>query len=77
MKKGMNQKIEEITTRTLIVGVDIAKRLHYARFVDYRGTEVGKTVSFTSDKNGFEKIISQIEKICKLKTKKIWQPHKK
>jgi len=67
MKQGMKQKIEEITSHTLIVGVDIAKKLHWARFVDYRGIEIGKAVSFTSDKNGFEKIISQIEKISKSK----------
>jgi len=67
MKKGMNAKIEEITSRTLIVGVDIAKKVHWARFVDYRGIETGKAVSFTSDKSGFEKIITQIKNICKSK----------
>ena len=68
MKNKINAKIEEITINTLIVGVDIAKSVHYARFVDYRGMEVGKTVSFTSDKKGFEKIITQIDKICNMKT---------
>jgi transposase len=67
MKNKINAKIEEITVNTLIVGVDIAKETHWARFVDYRGMEIGKTVSFTSDKKGFEKIIAQIESICKSK----------
>ena len=67
MKNRINEKIEEITVNTLIVGVDIAKETHWARFVDYRGMEIGKTVSFTSDKKGFEKIIAQIETICKSK----------
>jgi transposase len=67
MKNRINAKIEEITVNTLIVGVDIAKETHWARFVDYRGMEVGKTVSFASDKKGFEKIIAQIETICKSK----------
>jgi transposase len=71
MKKGINAKIEEITAQTLIVGVDIAKTVHWARFVDYRGLEVGKTVSFTSDKKGFELIITQIEKIINSKVLKI------
>jgi transposase len=71
MKKGINAKIEEITVQTLIVGVDIAKTVHWARFVDYRGLEVGKTVSFTSDKKGFESIIAQIEKIIKSKVLKV------
>ncbi|MDR0302109.1 MAG: IS110 family transposase [Treponema sp.] len=67
MKNRINAKIEEITANTLIVGVDIAKETHWARFVDYRGMEAGKTVSFTKDKKGFEKIIAEIEKICKSK----------
>jgi transposase len=71
MKKGINAKIEEITPQTLIVGVDIAKTVHWARFVDYRGLEVGKTVSFTSDKKGIESIITQIEKIIKSKVLKV------
>jgi transposase len=70
MKNMINTKIEEITPTTLIVGVDIAKEVHYARFVDYRGSEVGKTVSFRSDRAGFEDIISQIEKIIKSKVLK-------
>jgi transposase len=71
MKNVINAKIEEITPQTLIVGVDIAKTVHWARFVDYRGIEVGKTVSFTSDKKGFELIIAQIEKIIKSKVMKV------
>ena len=70
MKKGTNAKIEEITAQTLIVGVDVAKTVHWARFVDYRGMEVGKTVTFTSDKSGFENIVTQIEKIINSKIKK-------
>ena len=70
MKNGTNAKLAEITFNTLIVGVDIAKEVHYARFVDYRGSEAGKTVSFRSDKGGFEHIISQIERICNSKVLK-------
>jgi len=67
MKNRINAKIEEITVNTLIVGVDIAKEVHWARFVDYRGMEIGKAISFTSEKKGFEKIIAEIETICKMK----------
>jgi transposase len=70
MKNKINAKLEEITMNTLIVGVDIAKEVHYARFVDYRGSEVGKTLSFRSDRQGFEHIIAQIEKICNSKVMK-------
>ena len=38
MKMKQNQRITRITEKTLVVGVDIAKRLHVARAVDFRGT---------------------------------------
>jgi len=65
MKNRNNQKLEAITTRTLIVGVDIAKETQWARFVDYRGLELGKAQKFQNDKNGFENILASIEAICK------------
>ena len=62
-----SQKLEVITTSTLIVGVDIAKKLQWARFTDYRGLELGKALKFRNDKNGFETILTSIRTICKLK----------
>jgi len=67
MKNRTSQRIEEITAGTLIVGVDIAKEVHWARFVDYRGVEHGKAVSFKSNRQGFEKIVSKIHDICNAK----------
>jgi len=61
------QKLEAITPSTLIVGVDIAKELQWARFVDYRGLEFGKAFKFRNDKNGFESILASIEANCKNK----------
>ena len=63
MKNQTNQKLEAITTTTLIVGVDVAKSLQWARFVDYRGMEVGKAVYFSNDRAGFELIIAKINEI--------------
>jgi transposase len=67
MKNRMNQRLEEISAATLIVGIDIAKSVHYARFVDYRGREVSKVVSFTCDRQGFERIVAKAEEIVNLK----------
>ena len=64
MKKGINEKIDEITIETLIVGIDISKNVHWARCVDYRGKEVGKAISFRSTREGFEKLILKIKEIC-------------
>jgi hypothetical protein len=56
-----NQKIEAITPRTLIVGVDVAKAVQWARFVDYRGLEQGKALKFPNNKTGFENILASIK----------------
>jgi len=37
MKKHFFSKLAAITPNTLIIGVDIAKNTHWARFTDYRG----------------------------------------
>lgn len=68
MKTNNNAKLEAITHKTLIVGVDIAKLTQWARFVDYRGLELGKAVKFKNDKNGFENILATIEWFCKTKS---------
>ena len=59
-----NQKLEAITPSTLIVGVDIAKAVQWARFVDYRGLEIGKALRFQNDKIGFGNILASIIAIC-------------
>ena len=68
MKNRTNQRIEEITVGTLIVGVDVAKETQWARFVDYRGVEHGKAVSFKNNRKGYESIVIKIHEIIKLKT---------
>ena len=61
-----NRKLEAITPSTLIVGVDIAKAVQWARFVDYRGLEVGKALRFQNDKIGFGNILASIIANCNL-----------
>lgn len=60
-----NKKLEAITAKTIIVGVDIAKKVQWARFVDYRGVEIGKAVKFSNDRIGFETIVAEITRRCK------------
>lgn len=59
-----NQKLEAVTFKTLVVGVDIAKHNHWARFVDCRGIEHNKAIKFENNKNGFNDILSRIYEIC-------------
>jgi len=70
MKNKTDLRLEEITAGTLIVGVDIAKHEQWARFVDYRGVEIGKAFKFKNDLQGFESIVAKICEICKMKTLK-------
>jgi len=67
MKNNNIKKLEAITVSTLVVGVDIAKETQWARFVDYRGLELGKVLKFQNDKKGFESILASIDTICKNK----------
>ena len=54
MNYTQNEKIEQITETTLVVGVDIGSRIHYARAFDWRGRELSKVLKFalTASTNG-------------------------
>lgn len=65
--KDRNIKLEAVTPSTLVVGVDIAKEIQWAKFVNYRGLELGKALKFRNKKNGFDSILASIEAICKNK----------
>lgn len=66
MNKTNFIKLEAITPKTLIVGVDIAKELQWARFTDYRGMEIGRVIKFSNNRAGFENILASIVTTCKL-----------
>ncbi|MCL4378111.1 MAG: IS110 family transposase [Actinobacteria bacterium] len=65
MKAKKKAKLDLIDKDTLIVGIDIGKRKHYARFINLRGYELGKVFSFPNNRDGMEKIVSEIEKAKK------------
>ncbi|HZJ82769.1 MAG TPA: IS110 family transposase [Clostridia bacterium] len=54
MNYTQNEKIMSITEKTLVVGVDIAKEIHYARAFDYRGIELAKVFRFENTREGLE-----------------------
>jgi len=37
-----NKKIEAITEKTLVIGIDVGSETHYARAFDYRGIEYSR-----------------------------------
>ena len=54
MNYTQNEKIEQVTDTTMVVGVDIGSQTHYARAFDNRGRELTKRVfSFQNDIEGF------------------------
>jgi transposase len=57
----MNSKMNQVTENTLVVGMDIAKRVHYACFVDDRGRMIEKALAVHQSREGFE---SLYEKFC-------------
>lgn len=63
MKNTLEKKQDMVTAQTLIVGVDIAKEVQWARFCDQRGREVCKALRFENTTNGFESLSKQIEKL--------------
>ncbi len=63
MNINQNERINQITSSTLIVGVDIAKFKHVARAQDNRGVEFGKPITFENTQAGFELFVSWFKKI--------------
>lgn len=55
MNYTQNEKIMSITERTLVIGIDIAKDVHFARAFDYRGIELSRVIkSFENTAEGFK-----------------------
>ncbi len=69
MNYTQNEKIMSITEKTLVVGVDIAKEIHYARAFDYRGIELAKVFRFENTREGLEAFKEWVGDLVKSKGK--------
>lgn len=58
MNQKQNQRITRITEKTLVVGADIAKKVHVARAVDFRGIELGRDCVFHNNQEGLMRLAS-------------------
>ncbi|MDQ0046457.1 hypothetical protein J2T18_000729 [Paenibacillus polymyxa] len=67
MNSTQNERINQITSSTLIIGVDIAKFKHVARAQDYRGVEFGKAITFENDREGFDCSLAGSERLRRSK----------
>jgi transposase len=64
MKKNpLEKKLDMVTAGTLIVGVDIAKKVQWARFCDHAGREVEKALRFENTTEGFQSLLERIERL--------------
>ncbi|SEL27345.1 Transposase IS116/IS110/IS902 family protein [Paenibacillus sp. OK003] len=63
MKLKQNQRITRITKETLVIGADIAKKIHVARAVDFRGIELGKDCVFHNDQEGLTKLVTWMKEL--------------
>jgi transposase len=52
-----NQLLEHISTRHLVVGIDIAQQSHVARAVNFRGILLGTPLHFSNDDAGFNQLL--------------------
>jgi transposase len=56
MNITQNDKINQVQEGTIIIGIDIASELYYARAFDWRGIELGKVISFENRYEGFSRL---------------------
>lgn len=59
----MNHKIERISEKTLIVGVDVAKKTHWAQITDSRGIVLCKPVRVDNSAEGFALLTNKINEL--------------
>ena len=63
MQNVLQTRITRITPATIIVGIDAAKDLHWARITDYRGLDLMKPVKVHNNMDGFESLLAKVEKL--------------
>ena len=63
MSITQNGKIRRITDSTLVVGADIAKKIHVARACDSRGVELGSPLTFKNGRSGFQGLLTWVKSL--------------
>ena len=56
MNYNQNCRLNQVTEKTLIVGIDVSKNFHVARAQDFRGIEFGKPITFDNNYEGVKKL---------------------
>lgn len=58
-----NEKFNKINDKTLVGGIDIAQDVHEVKWVNWRGEQIGKGLRFNNTRQGFEKLIRQVQEV--------------
>ena len=60
----MENRLKMITETTLIVGVDIAKKIHWSQVTDYRGNTLCKPIKIENSFEGLQDFLHAIKELC-------------
>lgn len=63
MSITQNEKIRQVTETTIVIGVDIASEVHWARAFGWRGLELGKAIQFENSTEGFVSFQSWVSEL--------------
>ena len=63
MTKSQNLKFNAIENTDAIVGIDIAKNVHWAGIILPNGKEIKKSFSFNNNKKGFESLVETVKNV--------------
>ena len=66
MTKSQNLKFDAIENTDVIVGIDIAKNVHWAGIILPNGKEIKKSFSFHNNRKGFESLVETIKNVLKM-----------
>jgi len=69
MNFTQNEKLNQVSVQSIVVGIDIASETHYARAFDWRGVELGKVFKFENSMEGFQSFSKWVD-ILKKKASK-------
>ena len=63
MTKSQNLKFNAIENTDAIVGIDIAKNVHWAGIILPNGKEIKKSFSFHNNRKGFESLVETVKNV--------------
>lgn len=63
MTKSQDLKFNAIENTDVIVGIDIAKNVHWAGIILPNGKEIKKSFSFNNNKKGFESLVETVKNV--------------